>query len=367
MHIENSSIKDSVVHGAVELGKERSGKNLEYMHKSFLFRAMPQGALHKTEQELGSELDEKAKILRPEIRISYRRQIADAFTILNEGRIKNLAELPHEQQVERRKSERPLEDVMRERQEIERALGWAESDQIYHFLVDTDDRAKRAMSPGYDYGGVRLVFDLDDFGDQATFTVGDSLNPRGIPPGLVRDSQDKVRSAIERQICKEDVPIAEVILESTGVEEGRFEGHLKYIEAQVCIPDQSEIMSKLKKVVVYEQHATTDKRSTNTEGGEDSFTAMVSRLRLLCEVQGIHFEFIPVPSEDFVVPENGVTTDTIAQEVLKQRGRPGDTFAVYSMVKDIQRFNPHCSDSSKILPAGTVLRVPLREDLSKSI
>ncbi len=236
------------------------------------------------------ELREKQSEIRDSLEIVYVRHMGDIQKILDDGAIKTLSELSPTEQDGRRKSERSLSEIVRDRREIEEALGWQQDAPVYHLLVQNAAEREYFRSPGYDYGSIQFEFDFDEWQDRMTFTEGDSLNTVGIPNGLSKyGSVTKKESAQQRQIIGRHVPLAKAAFDLLP-DHGDFSRHLRYIEAQVGNISGAELLRHVKAIHVDQEESRNEWRSAQRRGvahEDTSYEDVLTRLEVFAADRGV--------------------------------------------------------------------------------
>lgn len=222
----------------------------------------------------------------------YYEQPDDVPKLFESSAIKQISELPEADQARQRKSEwKDLDQILRERKEVESALGWTDVGPVYHLVAQTDRDMRRPGGPADNYGAIGFVIDQAKLGVEPTFTEGDSLNPAPLP-GFYPHERGGA-AVLRRAVTREHLPLANAVLE-----EGRqmvpdkLHNMLRYIEAQVGGVSGSDLFAAVREVVINTAVLDANDRHVS-EAVLAKNRAERERVQALCAERGIPVRYVP--------------------------------------------------------------------------
>lgn len=229
---------------------------------------------------------------RSTVRFVYYEQPEDVQAILESTSIKQLSELSPEDQDRNKKSEwKTVQEILEQRREVERALGWVEEKPVYHLVAETDvDERLATTGPADNYGFVGFVLDLDQLPVQPTFTEGDSLNPGPLPNGYPHErGGEAVR---QRQIIREHVPLAKAIMHDAQQRDpDRLRNMLRYVEVQVGEVSGAQLFQTVKEVTLHARAMESFQKQT-TVAEQEQWSVQRTKLEKWCAERGIPIRII---------------------------------------------------------------------------
>jgi len=250
---------------------QRSADNLKKGLGNYLRNVKTQN--QKDLEETEALIVERSEAVEKDgLMLSYYESIEDIEALLSSERLLTIFELSEEEQGQKRKSLRPLAEIKEDRRNIEQALGWEEESTVYHLVLE-----RGSDRPQTNYGPVRLVFDFERLKNRATFTLGDSLNHRGVPDSIMCVTPSTVvESALDRQVTLPHLPLAKALFELASERDETY-SPVRYVEAQVGGISGQEIMETLKEIKINQEEIEKIKPET------------IERIRRFCESRKITF------------------------------------------------------------------------------
>lgn len=228
-----------------------------------------------------------------EIRFVYYEQPEDVQAILDSQSIKQLSELSPEEQDRNKKSEwKTTSEIVEQRREVERALGWVEELPVYHLVAESDvDERLTVTGPADNYGFVGFVMDVDRLPVVPTFTEGDSLNPAPLPNFYPQNrGGDAVR---QREIIREHVPLAKAIMhEAQKRDPDPLRNMLRYVEVQVGGVTGAELFQSIREVTIHARAMESFYRH-ESPAKQAAGAAQRKQLEAWCAERGIAIRIIP--------------------------------------------------------------------------
>ncbi len=222
----------------------------------------------------------------------YYEQPDDVPKLFESGAIKQISELPESDQVIQRKSRwKNLDQILRERKEVESALGWNDGGPVYHLVAQTDRDMRRPGGPADNYGAIGFVIDQARLRVEPTFTEGDSLNPAPLPSFYPHERGGD--AVLRRAIAREHLSLANALLEEgRTLFPDRLHNMLRYVEAQVGGVSGSDLFAAVREVVMNTVVLDADDRHVS-EDVLATHQAERARIEALCAERGIPVRFIP--------------------------------------------------------------------------
>lgn len=250
---------------------QRSADNLKKGLGNYLRNVKTQD--QKDWEETEALIIERTEAIEKDnLMLSYYESVDDIEALLSSGKLLTIFELSEEEQGQKRKSLRSLSEIKEDRRNIEQALGWEEESTVYHLVLE-----RESDRPQTNYGPVRLIFDFERLKNKATFTLGDSLNHRGVPDSIMCVTPSTVaESALDRQVTLPHLPLAKALFELASERDETY-SPVRYVEAQVGGISGQEIMATLKEIRI------------NREEIEKMNPETIERIRQFCESHKIIF------------------------------------------------------------------------------
>lgn len=217
---------------------ERSTKNIREIIRQFVAYHEKRG---KPRAEIVQDYFQAHNQTVSSAFIGYNESLTDLEEVLKDDKIVSVWHLPENEQWKHQKS--IMGSYFLQRETVEKELGFKEGEKAIYLAIGTEN--DRDMGPASNYGPFYFTFSLGDFADKAVCTVGDSMNPYGVPfslrNGLVGDQID-LRS---RQLSMKHGIIAKVILdlenkyepkETDNSSNSNWMSAVNYIEVQIPGP-----------------------------------------------------------------------------------------------------------------------------------
>lgn len=217
---------------------ERSTKNIREIIRQFVAYHEKRG---KPRAEIVQGFFQAYNQIASSAFIGYNESLADLEEVLEDDKIVSVWHLPADEQRKHEKS--IMGSYFFQRETVEKELGFKEEEKAIYLAIGTEN--DRDMGPASNYGPFYFTFSLDDFADKAVCTVGDSMNPYGVPFSLRNGNAGSRTDLRSRQLSIKHGIIAKVILdlenkyepkETDNSSNSNWMSAVNYIEVQIPGP-----------------------------------------------------------------------------------------------------------------------------------